>query len=336
MIGFMVGHSGSFKSFAALYIAVAVATGRDAFGDGKLPVRQSGTVVMAAGEGQHGLVAQRIPAVERHLRIDLNKFPFFVVLALPPAASSSEVNKFIAEIKKAVVGCPPVRLVVLDTLNAMAGGMDENSATDMARVIDAAQHISKSLDDCFVLLIHHPPKSAKGADIDARGSSAIRAGADTLLLMVREKITGKYLTRLLVSKQKDGSDDLTIYLEGNTVDLGVNGDGDEITSLAFWSVPKETFDNHAKDGETLAYRIKAALHEMGIIQPKKTTSRELADAHTAARRPIRDPRSSRPREYAHAQLTVAANLTPAASFARSDGEPKNAPWKWAIPSVFEE
>ena len=161
-VGMIIGQSQAFKTFIALYLGVAIVSGRDAFGDGSFPVRRTGTVIMAVGEAQASFKSQRIPALEKYLGLSLRDFPHFVVGALPLASSTPEVQQFVAEIREATAGEPPIRLVVLDTLNVMAGGMDENAAKDMGRVIEAAKYISSALG-CLVLIIHHP---AKGATAD--------------------------------------------------------------------------------------------------------------------------------------------------------------------------
>jgi AAA domain len=334
-IGLLIGHSGSFKTFVALGLAVAVATKRNTFGDAAYPVRQDGTTIVAAGEGGYALLTQRVPAVEKDIgaSFTLDDYPFFVLTALPQAVSDEEVAEFIAESKAATAGAPPVRLIILDTLNVMGGGLKENVAEDMGQLMRVAGRIRDAFG-CFVLVLHHPPKDATGEDIDARGSGALRAGADCVYIAVRQRAEGKYLTKLIVRKMKDGEEDQAIYLEGKRVDLGVNGDGDRVTSLVFQSIPKATYEGYAERTDDLPRRIGRALKELKAYHPAEVTSTVLADALVGQGE---QPASSEARDKAVRSLT--SRLSEAArddqrvrAYARRDGEHKTAPWMWSLPA----
>jgi hypothetical protein len=75
----------------------------------------------------------------------------------------------------------------------MAGG-DENAVKDVMLVLQAARRIRDDIG-AAVLIVHHTGKNGEAE----RGSSALRAGADTMLKLSAE---GKLL-RLTVDKQKD-------------------------------------------------------------------------------------------------------------------------------------
>ena len=75
----------------------------------------------------------------------------------------------------------------------------------------------------MVLLIHH---SGKNAAMGARGWSGLRAACDAEIEVVREA-TGRYMR---LTKSKDGEDGLEWGFDLKVVQVGVDDDGDPITS----------------------------------------------------------------------------------------------------------
>src|SRR5690606_31022552 len=65
-------------------------------------------------------------------------------------------------------------VVIIDTLNRAAPGMDENSSVDMGHAIHAAKLIQQGLGG-LVLLVHH---SGKDAAKGMRGHSSLYAALD--------------------------------------------------------------------------------------------------------------------------------------------------------------
>lgn len=70
-----------------------------------------------------------------------------------------------------------VRAIVVDTLHAVSGGADENSASGMHAVLEAVKRLARAFPDAAVILIHHTGKTGDGA----RGTNAILAAADVEL-----------------------------------------------------------------------------------------------------------------------------------------------------------
>jgi len=60
-------------------------------------------------------------------------------------------------------------LVVIDTLSRCSGGADENSNTEMARVIAAADQVQQRFH-CTVLIVHH---AGKDRERGPRGASSL-------------------------------------------------------------------------------------------------------------------------------------------------------------------
>jgi hypothetical protein len=224
----------SFKSFIALDIAEAVATGREWMG---YRVPKKGAVLYIAGEG-HGGMGARVKACKIQ-----NNSPdganLYVIRAQINIRSSQEdfdalvaaINELIAEIDE------PLELIILDTLMRMSGGgFNENSSEDMGGFITQAGKI-QAIYLCAMLLIHH---SGKDITKGLRGHSSLLGAVDTELEIQRQdsvinsadtSVVGNAI--LTVTKQKDGADSITVGIEVVNVEIGESALGFEtITSLA--------------------------------------------------------------------------------------------------------
>jgi len=224
----------SFKSFIALDIAEAVATGRDWMG---YKVPKKGAVLYIAGEG-HGGMGARVKACKIQ-----NNSPdganLYVIRAQINIRSSQEdfdalvaaINELIAEIDE------PLELIILDTLMRMSGGgFNENSSEDMGGFITQAGKL-QAIYLCAMLLIHH---SGKDITKGLRGHSSLFGAVDTELEIQRQDsvinsadtlVVGNAI--LTVTKQKDGADSITVGIEVVNVEVGESALGFEtITSLA--------------------------------------------------------------------------------------------------------
>lgn len=148
-----------------------------------------GPAVLVAAEGAGALPARvRAGKIGAGLDPDVHLDGLFVV---PRAVNLytrerdyQELLTFIAE--------KQVRLLVFDTLSVCCVGADENNAADMTAALEAARALGTT-----ILLLHHLDKVGRAE----RGSSAIRATADSLLTIVD---TDDVLT-LSVEKLRDGA-----------------------------------------------------------------------------------------------------------------------------------
>lgn len=103
-------------------------------------------------------------------------------------------------------------LNVVDTLALAASGADENAASGAASMGQVLREIGRLRDDFggTWVIIHHLTKDKSRAALDRiRGSGAIRANCDSILLLEEP---GKDLVKVTVGKQRDGGTGAVLHL----------------------------------------------------------------------------------------------------------------------------
>lgn len=209
------GESNSGKTFLALDIAYAVATGTPWQGR---KTTQAAVVYVAAEAGE-GINA-RLEALARHHK-PASAPPLFVapcaVDLFDPAADLKPLIELIRGLGQ------PVGLVVVDTLARAIAGGDENTAKDMSIMVRHFDHIRETTG-AHVMVVHH---SGKDASRGARGSSALRAATDTEIEVMAVAGGSRTLT---VKKQREHEGGQQIGFDLVVVDIGADQDGDKIAS----------------------------------------------------------------------------------------------------------
>lgn len=213
-VAIIFGESGAGKSFFALDLALHVAIGMPWRG---LRVKQ-GRVVLIAAEGAAG-TRQRLQAYREHSGHDLDDIPLAVISDTPNLMEAH--HKLIA---KQVVETGGAALIVVDTLAASTIGANENSGEDMGKALAACKALHKATG-ALVILIHH---AGKDASKGARGWSGLRAAVDAEIEIARD---GDARVATL-SKLKDGRDGQQWGFRLEPVTVGVDEDGDPVTSCA--------------------------------------------------------------------------------------------------------
>lgn len=223
----LYGPPGSFKSFIALDIAEAIATGRSWMGR---EVTKPGAVLYLAGEGFGGIGA-RIKACKIYHETAEGAPIYIVRHQLNLRSSAEDFNALMqAVVQLAEQTGIEFSLAIVDTLARAFGGGNENDTADMMAFVVSMGRIQEFLS-CALMVLHHSGKDvAKGM----RGSSSLLGAVDTELELLRfdEQMKGV----LTVSKQKDGVDNERFGFEMVTVELpapaGTLQIGDPQTSLA--------------------------------------------------------------------------------------------------------
>jgi hypothetical protein len=207
----LYGPSGSGKSFLAFDMVAAIATGSE--WHGRRTAR--GRVVYIVAEGATGFMNR----LKAYTKTRSGSFPGIRIIADAPNLLGETDHVSLATEIDASGGAD---LIVIDTLAACSPGADENAAKDMGRVIEHCKQLHNNTG-ATVLLVHH---SGKDESKGARGWSGLRAAVDTEIEVSRY---ADHRTAS-VTKMKDGEDGGEFGFELVAVQLGVDDDGDPVTS----------------------------------------------------------------------------------------------------------
>lgn len=199
----IVGPSYCYKTFIALDMALCVAS--------YVPFHEKdtkqGTVIYVNGEGRYGIMT-RINAWCQSKSLDPKRLPFILSKSPINLRDPAELAKLL-DIYQNV---PDVRLIVIDTLNRNAGGMNENAPVDMAEFVNACSSMVHHFD-CAVCVIHH---TGKDTNSGARGHSSFYAALDTEISV---KKLGDHDVQMICSKQKDAPEFETMqFIAVSTLD----------------------------------------------------------------------------------------------------------------------
>lgn len=193
----LVGPPASFKTFVAIALSHAVASGLDVF---HRPVKQ-GAVLYQLGEGYAGFPSRITAWCAHHQRDE----PGDVYYGQPGVAFDNKdaVDSFLAALRLQLFR---PSLVVIDTYAAnRSPGLDENSAQHSEFWLAGVRRVRDELG-ASVLILHHT-----GWDGDrVRGSSAIQGAADVVLLVER---SGGLTARLKWAKARDFSEPAPMTLD---------------------------------------------------------------------------------------------------------------------------
>ena len=214
----LYGPPGSYKSFIALDIAEAVATGRQWMGN---QVTNPGAVLYIAGEG-HGGIGARIKACKINHQTQDGAEIYVIRYQLNLRSSADDFNLLMESIDNLIERTGiELRLVQIDTLARAFGGGNENDSQDMGAFIHNAGRLQRKLD-CALMVLHH---SGKDATKGLRGHSSLLGAVDTQLELqklvtdkLKEGVAGQGI--LTISKQKDGQDNLKFGFE--MVQININ------------------------------------------------------------------------------------------------------------------
>ena len=227
----MYGAPGSGKTFAILDMAMAIARDNGVWHDHKV---KPGKVVYICAEAPQGLKNRIIAYAGRH-NIGLADIANFQVIPeTPNFLLQDNIKTLCANIGKA-------DMVVVDTMACIMAGGDENSGKDTGLVIARCKEIHAQTG-ATVVLIHH---SGKDADKGSRGWSGLLGAVDTELKVEKIGIDHK----ITVTKQKEGESGLELGFTLTPVVLGLDEDGDDITSCTF--EPSSVIANRKPKEESL-------------------------------------------------------------------------------------
>ena len=259
-LGVLFGSSGSGKTFVALDLAFAIARG--------VPWRErrvrQGRVAVIAAEGGAG-IGKRADAYSRHHGFDLAGVDIHVITAAPNFLGDDDIAEVIGELK----AHGPFDLVVVDTLAQVSPGANENTSEDMSRVLGHLRLLHEATG-AMILAVHHAGKDlTKGS----RGWSGIKAAADVQIEVARHENGDR---EIHIEKMKDGEDGLRWGFKLETVLLGLDSDGDDITSCVAVEaeLPRASSDAVDRKGVKRRGRIENHCLEVATMYDTDTVSAE--------------------------------------------------------------
>ncbi len=193
----IVGPSKVGKTFFALGIGMALATGQEeTYG---FKIRKHGPVIYVAAEGAGQFQTRVRKWLNTKGITDYKMVPFYLI----PTAINILDGETQALLEKLILQYGPV-LIIIDTLSRCIPGADENSAQTMSEVLGFCTKLQESYATT-VMLLHHPPVKETGR---GRGSGVIRGGIDTEINMSIGEVQQDHsaLTKVCVTKQKDAEE----------------------------------------------------------------------------------------------------------------------------------
>jgi KaiC/GvpD/RAD55 family RecA-like ATPase len=249
------GASGSGKTFVAIDVAVAVASGQPFLGHKTEP---SGVIYVSTEDDLENLKRRFVPHADRlnpiRHEVPLRASSSYMNLAADYRAAMRVVEDQI-NILRRTRGIAP-GLIVLDTIQGMSHGLDENSPSGMGLILRFLREI-EDRHGCAVMALHHTPQGAERL----RGHGSLHAAAQAVLV-VRQEGQGGSLSAV---KLKSGPGNLKLGFRRRVVSLGNDAWGDEVTTCVI--EPAQIEEKTAEQRLSLDLRVIEAIRKNpGISQ----------------------------------------------------------------------
>lgn len=257
VLAVVYGESGCGKSFFVSALGGHVSVGQSWGGK----ATAAGIVVYVTAEGARGFM-KRMVAFRQQMKLAPGA-QFYVITDAPDLGhTDGDAEELILRIRQQVGDA--VALVVIDTMARVMQGADENSAKDVSVLVDNAGKIIDALG-ASVVLVHHVGKDGTRG---ARGSSVLRAAADTEILVEKTE-AGRTAT---VTKQKDGQEGLVISFDLEPVEIeGSGGETSCVVTVGTWGEAAGGKRAKVTGPALVALRaLEEAISAKGEIPPQST------------------------------------------------------------------
>lgn len=174
-VGALVSPGGTGKSFWALEAAMAIACSVPGGDLLALQPQHTGKVIYFAAEDTEPVLIHRLHAIGQYLNPAARDAIAENLTIRPIFGKQLDLLKK-QHVDQVIEFCQDVRLVIIDTLSRVHSG-DENSNSDMSRLISILEHIADQTGAAILFLHHTTKSSARDGLLDqqqaARGASAL-------------------------------------------------------------------------------------------------------------------------------------------------------------------
>jgi hypothetical protein len=270
-VGLISGQWGTGKTFIAIYLAACIMTGR-AFIDYR--IKRQGGVLFIALEGRSSIRLRLAVMKEHSLELrDGEQLPFIwpkvniEATLLSGRATELLINQ-VKQAKKEMksrFGIDLV-LVIIDTMQLAGGYQREGEGTEGTFVMKELRKVAEATRT-FILGVDH---FGKDAEKGTRGAMTKEDNCDTVLALTGERaLTGRVSNaKMGLRKVKEGECGREIPFRLETVNCGVDEDGDAVTSkVVRWDTDRPpTADPAQRPSQTrtvFEYAMRETIRENG-------------------------------------------------------------------------
>ena len=264
----LFGPSNCGKSALVCHLGNCVVTGSEFFG-----ARVTKGVVVHVGAEAPVSVLDRVHVYDP--RAALDPWQYIVRMAPVDLSSETDVDAFVGDLAHLhrQTG-EKIVLVVFDTLARSIGTSDENCASAMTGIANAAERIVRQLKT-HVMLVHH---TGKDTDRGGRGSSALRGAVDTEVSLAPLKC-GAVIARQ--EKQRTMPKSGPVWFRTESHVLGQDEDGEDRTTVKALEISEPPKSEEAKNGPDTG---SDEDERRRLLQSLPDTSTPAVDAMIAAMR----------------------------------------------------
>jgi hypothetical protein len=221
-VGTIFGQSGTFKSFLSLDLLAHIANGLPWFGHRV----KAAPAVYVPFEGQGG-VPKRVSAW-RASRMQGGWGEITTNMRFITDRMNLRLQIDRDKLVRTLIDCGWAGgMLCIDTLAQAGAGIDENSSEGMGEMIAIFQELKSRLGGT-VLVVHH---SGKVESAGMRGWSGLRGALDYSIKCWRDDDWDVLDAQFLLDKVKDGESGRAFNFSMLRVHIGLDEDGDEISSL---------------------------------------------------------------------------------------------------------
>jgi hypothetical protein len=248
-LSIMFGDPNGGKTFHAIDMALHISKGMKWRGCNT----RSGKVLYISAEGGLG-ITERIRAFELHYGAEPTDNFQLLPYCVDFYSNEIDAQELIKEIKLLGDG---FELIVVDTLSQVLADGDENASEGAGKVLRMCRLIEQETAS-HVLVVHHAGKDGK-----YRGFSGIKGNVDTMI-----KVSAvKGMIELSFEKQRDGARDGTFCSKLKVIEVGIDDDGEAITSCVLMAVEgyKPQAEDASKSNKQYYEVLKNLIAEEGAL-----------------------------------------------------------------------